>query len=134
MEIKDILAYLRIIVSPTDTISIARVINVPKRGIGAETLKTILKFGTSHQHGTMELLRELAANKKVSGCEKIKGKALDGIKRFCRVIDETSTLETQVFIGFLFFFFIVMVFSYSFCYILLIVLFIIFFRAKLLEN
>ena len=33
-EIKDILAYLRLIGNPDDEISFARIINVPKRGIG----------------------------------------------------------------------------------------------------
>src|SRR5262249_4975432 len=42
-EIKDLLAYLRLMVSPNDYVALARVINVPKRGIGPATLK---KFGT----------------------------------------------------------------------------------------
>lgn len=40
-EIKDILAYLRIISNPDDDISLARIINVPKRGIGATTLEKL---------------------------------------------------------------------------------------------
>ena len=36
-EIKDLIAYLRIIVNPADVLSMARVINVPKRGIGQVT-------------------------------------------------------------------------------------------------
>lgn len=37
-EVKDILAYLRLLVNPNDTISLKRVINVPRRGIGKTTL------------------------------------------------------------------------------------------------
>jgi DNA helicase-2/ATP-dependent DNA helicase PcrA len=37
-EIKDILAYLRLLSNPADTISLMRVINTPKRGIGASTI------------------------------------------------------------------------------------------------
>ena len=37
-EIKDVLAYLRAIVNPADTVSIKRVINVPRRGVGKGTL------------------------------------------------------------------------------------------------
>lgn len=37
-EIKDILAYLRVIYNPMDTVSLMRIINVPKRGLGATTL------------------------------------------------------------------------------------------------
>ena len=40
-EIKDILAYLRLISNPDDDISLLRVINVPKRGIGATSLDKI---------------------------------------------------------------------------------------------
>lgn len=40
-EIKDILAYLRIISNPSDDISLKRIINVPKRSIGLKTLEKI---------------------------------------------------------------------------------------------
>lgn len=42
-EIKDIIAYLRLIQNPSDTISLARVVNVPPRKIGEKTLEKILK-------------------------------------------------------------------------------------------
>jgi DNA helicase II / ATP-dependent DNA helicase PcrA len=41
MEIKDILAYLRVLVNPLDSISARRIINVPARGIGAATEERI---------------------------------------------------------------------------------------------
>ncbi len=40
-EIKDILAYLRVITNPSDDISLTRIINVPKRFIGDTTVKTM---------------------------------------------------------------------------------------------
>lgn len=43
-EIKDLLAYLRLIVNPHDDLSLARIINVPKRGIGAATLEKISTY------------------------------------------------------------------------------------------
>ena len=44
MEIKDIMAYMRVIVNPADTISIKRIINVPARGIGNVTVGRIEDF------------------------------------------------------------------------------------------
>jgi len=40
-EVKDVLAYLRILVNPADSLSVKRVINVPSRGIGAATVERI---------------------------------------------------------------------------------------------
>ena len=45
-EIKDILAYLRVIVNPADDISIARIINVPKRSIGETTVQALTDSAT----------------------------------------------------------------------------------------
>ena len=46
MEIKDLLAYLRVVCNPNDSMSVRRIINVPSRGIGATTLDRLLNFAT----------------------------------------------------------------------------------------
>jgi DNA helicase-2/ATP-dependent DNA helicase PcrA len=43
-EIKDALAYLRAIANPADTVSLLRVINTPKRGIGQATIDNLMAF------------------------------------------------------------------------------------------
>jgi len=43
-EIKDILAYLRVIFNPADTVSLMRIINVPKRGLGDTTIGKLNEF------------------------------------------------------------------------------------------
>jgi len=47
-EIKDVLAYLRLIVNPNDTASLRRVINYPTRGIGDKTQDAIIEFSREH--------------------------------------------------------------------------------------
>ncbi len=43
-EVKDVLAYLRVIHNPLDSVSLKRIINVPTRGIGSSTMKLIEDF------------------------------------------------------------------------------------------
>ncbi len=44
MEVKDLLAYLRVISNPSDSMSLRRIINVPSRGIGSTTLQRLIDF------------------------------------------------------------------------------------------
>jgi DNA helicase II / ATP-dependent DNA helicase PcrA len=44
MEIKDIIAYLRILHNPADQVSFSRILNVPKRGLGESSLEKILDY------------------------------------------------------------------------------------------
>ena len=41
-EIKDLISYLRLIYNPNDDVSLTRIINVPKRGIGEKTIQNII--------------------------------------------------------------------------------------------
>ena len=60
-EVRDILAYLRLIHNPDDGVSMARIINTPPRGIGAKTLSALqnwaFKLGTS-TFGALQKLHE----------------------------------------------------------------------------
>ncbi|WP_124728190.1 DNA helicase PcrA [Staphylospora marina] len=58
-EIKDVLAYLRLIVNPHDDLSLGRVINVPKRGIGAATMDKISRYAQEHGLSLFGALLEL---------------------------------------------------------------------------
>ncbi|PLR75702.1 DNA helicase PcrA [Bacillus sp. V3-13] len=55
-EIKDMLAYLRLIANPDDDISLQRVINVPKRGIGGTSLDKIAEFAAMHDMSMYQAL------------------------------------------------------------------------------
>ncbi|RDV84026.1 ATP-dependent helicase [Ammonifex thiophilus] len=48
-EIKDVLAYLRLVVNPADALSLKRVINVPPRGVGEGYYNRLLNFASSQE-------------------------------------------------------------------------------------
>jgi DNA helicase-2/ATP-dependent DNA helicase PcrA len=58
-EVKDILAYLRVVHNPMDTVSLARIINEPTRGIGKTTLKKLTDKATQSGLPTIEVARNI---------------------------------------------------------------------------
>lgn len=58
-EIKDVLAYLKVIVNPQDDISIRRIINVPKRSIGDATVTKVQEFASSFEFDLWDALAEV---------------------------------------------------------------------------
>lgn len=54
-EIKDVLAYLRLIAFPQDDLSLSRIINVPRRGIGDTTLETLERLASEHRVSQLEI-------------------------------------------------------------------------------
>lgn len=53
-EIKDILAYLSLLANPMDSLSFARVVNEPKRGIGQASIEKLRSFATMHNWSLLE--------------------------------------------------------------------------------
>jgi len=94
-EIKDILAYLRLINSFTDFVSFARVINEPSRGIGARTLEAVMALAKKHglSAGLEKLEQAVAANGDnlegiaASSLQRL-GRARSGIAEFRKIIAE----------------------------------------------
>lgn len=61
-EIKDILAYLRLLCNSNDIISFLRIVNVPKRGLGPAIQKNLLNLQESTKKPLIELLQEITKN------------------------------------------------------------------------
>ena len=74
-EIKDVLAYLKTIANGVDDLSVIRIINVPKRGIGATTIGRVTAFASEHGMSFYDTLKEA---KQIPGI----GKAAEKISRF----------------------------------------------------
>jgi len=55
-EIKDVLAYLRLLVNPDDDVSLLRVLNVPKRGIGNTTIERLVSYGRQQQRQLLDVI------------------------------------------------------------------------------
>jgi DNA helicase-2/ATP-dependent DNA helicase PcrA len=58
-EIKDILAYLKVINNPKDSVSLLRIINVPRRGIGDTTIDKLYDYATSHDIALYDVFSSL---------------------------------------------------------------------------
>ena len=58
-EIKDIIAYLRVITNPDDDISLLRIINTPRRGIGKKALEQITDLGKKEKCSVFAALQKL---------------------------------------------------------------------------
>ena len=61
-EIKDVLAYLRMLINPQDVISFRRVVNTPKRGIGDATVAALESFADTEGIDVLEACRRIDEN------------------------------------------------------------------------
>ena len=80
LEVKDILAYLKVIDNGADEIAVRRIINVPKRGIGATTLGKISAFASETGMPFYEALEKSDTIPTI-------GKASNKIKEFTKLIN-----------------------------------------------
>lgn len=82
-EIKDIIAYLRAITNPNDSVSLKRVINVPPRGIGLTSFSKIYAYAERNDISLYEALRQISD---IDVQDKVKSK----IKDFIKILAELS--------------------------------------------
>ncbi|MEM6577629.1 MAG: UvrD-helicase domain-containing protein [Pseudomonadota bacterium] len=97
MEIRDAMAYFRLVVSPADDLAFERIVNTPKRGLGDKAQQTIQS--TARQHGVS--LLEGAALALDEGAIKGRGatelgKLVAGLGRWGRRTDDTSLSHMEL--------------------------------------
>ena len=81
-EVKDVIAYLRLIHNPHDNVSLTRIINVPGRGIGQGTLSQLRAWARSHDTSLYDSLKQIVEEKTLSS------RITQALAGFVALIDE----------------------------------------------
>ena len=79
-ENRDVIAYLRLLINPADSVSFLRIVNEPGRGIGKVSLDKLQGFAADQEITLLE------AAGKVAQIPEIKGKGASGLRDFARLI------------------------------------------------
>ncbi|RAP22978.1 hypothetical protein C2W59_03117 [Bacillus pumilus] len=85
-EIKDILAYLRLVANPDDDISFARIVNVPKRGIGATSVDKIAAYAEMNDLSMFEALGQV-------DFIGLSARAANALDEFKQLIDQMTNMQ-----------------------------------------
>lgn len=88
-EVKDILAYLRVIQNPNDSVSLQRIINVPTRKIGTKTLETMQEFAMRNDISLFKAM--MLAN----DVPELSGSKSEGFAKFVKLIKDLQELNTE---------------------------------------
>jgi len=88
-EIKDIIAYLRVIYNPQDNLSLKRIINEPKRGIGKTAIDNIQNCATENETSCFEILQNIDVYPNVA-------RSVNTIKEFTRIIENIKNEENNM--------------------------------------
>jgi len=83
-EIKDVIAYLRLLVNPSDDESLRRVLNVPARGIGGATAKQIEDYAAARRVPIFQVLRDIELD------ETLSARARKSATEFVQLVDDLA--------------------------------------------
>src|SRR4029450_10529218 len=86
-EAKDAVAYLRAVVNPADEVSIKRIINEPKRGVGSTSIGKLDAYATAHSLSFLDALRR-------ADDAGVGGRAATGIETFLGLLDDVGDLAS----------------------------------------
>ncbi len=94
MEIRDALAYFRVVLQPADDLALERIINTPKRGIGKTTVNTLYAYGRSKGICLTDSIMDLTQTDEIK--PKMRGmlmKLMDDFQRWRSLIDTMDHAE-----------------------------------------
>ena len=89
-EIKDVLAYLRLLANPADEVSLLRVMNYPARGIGDVTVEHLRKFASLHSLSLFDSLKQ------IDEVRELTDRAKNSLAQFRTIIDKYQSLRPQM--------------------------------------
>jgi DNA helicase-2/ATP-dependent DNA helicase PcrA len=89
-EIKDLLAYLRVIQNPRDSVSLTRIINVPARNLGPKTLEAVQQFASQRNFSLFAGMEEVA-----SLGDSLADSKIQGIQKFVALIRELQEVNRE---------------------------------------
>lgn len=92
-EVKDVVAYLRVISNPNDEESLLRIMNFPQRGIGNTTITRMLAFAKKHE---LSLFQTMA---RVFEVIDIKERIQKNVKQFKVLLDKYIDLKDELSVG-----------------------------------
>ena len=94
-EIKDIIAYLSIIVNPQDELNLQRIINVPKRKVGEKGIEKIITYARENNLNLLEVLSHI---KEISGLTVVGKEKLLEMYDIIKELRDLSYIETASYI------------------------------------
>ena len=97
-EVKDLIAYLRLLHNPLDEVSLGRVINVPPRGIGAKSLQDLVGWAQSQNLPLFTAMQRIAdARAAGESCPVPLGsRAANSMANFAGMMDEFAKVSLQL--------------------------------------
>ena len=89
-EVRDILAYLKVLANPQDEVSLLRIINTPPRGIGQGTVQTLLQQAIVASRSLWDEMQQVVAEQSMPPA------VVAALKKFCELVETfRHRLETE---------------------------------------
>jgi DNA helicase-2/ATP-dependent DNA helicase PcrA len=93
-EVKDAIAFLRVVHNPSDSVSFNRILNVPPRGIGAKTRENLIKWAAAMGWQPAEAVMRIALDPHLQ--HNFNGRAFNALSNFGQMLDAWMALVDKV--------------------------------------
>jgi DNA helicase II / ATP-dependent DNA helicase PcrA len=94
-EVKDMLAYMRLVVNDKDSLALSRIINVPARGIGATSLRKLEEEAVKGSVSLWEIICAIVENLEKYSFLKISAKIKSSLREMVTIISEIKILDQE---------------------------------------